>query len=213
MLTYENLTLENLSKAIRIQAAIFPHENDEDILRCSCTRDGKEIQGLFNYSEFWLVKNGENYIGLTGLYAYSKYPKDAWLNWFGILPEYRCHGFGHQVLRWTMDQAKEKGYEQLHLYTEIGDNDDAISFYRHLKFPEERYTAEKNVKNLIIFNTSTAPEKQTILWNNKNLFLYEQILNYDNNPWRFIKKTPFSFIGLFFKRPTVFFKTLKRLLT
>lgn len=213
MITYTPLTIENLDEAIRLQALIFPHEKDADFLRSSCLNDQKEIQNLFNFSELWLIKQKDIPVGLTGLHSYTKYPQDVWMNWFGILPEYRGKGIGRQALEWTIAQAKKKGFPHVYLYSEIGDNDVAIAFYRYLNFFEEPYTAEKEIKNMLIFRTSTvATALPPPLWNNKNLYLYEQTLEFNRLSWNFIKKTPTAFIRLMLTRPFALAGMIKRCL-
>lgn len=211
MLKYEKLTKENLQIGLEIQAKIFPHECDNDLLTKSVEENGELIQDLMTYSAFWLVKLRGNYIGITGLYAYEKYPHDVWMNWFGVVREFRRHGLGRKILKWTIKKAKSLKYKYFRLYTEIGDNDDAIAFYRHQGFKEEFYLAEKEIDNFLIFSKALHLHKRKVKkWNNRPLYLYEQLLNYSVTPFDIIKETPRSFLYILFCRPRTFWRILRK---
>lgn len=103
---------------------------------------------------------------------------DAWLGWFGILPEFRKKGYGSIVFDETVSLAKQKGYKSFRLYSEEYFTD-AHRLYRSKGMISEIYNNiddkdpyEPDVTTLI-FSMSLTDEKIE-LWNNKILGLKEQ---------------------------------------
>ena len=85
MLSFQIVDEKNVNSAIEIQNLLFPKENGEvDLKEASIGRLHKH-QFLQKY---WLVNYENAYIGIVGLYAYTDYPKDAWLGWFGIIKKF-----------------------------------------------------------------------------------------------------------------------------
>jgi len=174
----EEITKENLDEAIQVQHAIFPKEDGSFNLLASTD---KELMKKFyvgrsrEYLTFWLCKNEDGkVVGITGIYAYEIYPEDAWCGWYGILPEFQGQGYGKKLLLWTMDKAKELGYKNFRLYTDLIDNATAVSLYRKLGMIEETYTVEDmSPEKITIFSKSLISNESTIL-GDKILHLREQ---------------------------------------
>jgi predicted acetyltransferase len=153
----EKVGLSNLELAIKIQKTIFPKENGSLNLKASVDKSLVENVYGRNFSksvDFWICKNEKNnHIGITGTYSYLDYPEDAWCGWYGILPENRERGYGKKLLLWTMEKAKEMGFENFRLYTDLVDNSNAVELYRKLGMVEESYTAEDmGNEKIIIFS-------------------------------------------------------------
>lgn len=153
----EKVVMDNLKLAIKIQKDIFPNENGSLNLKASVDKSLVENVYEKNFSksvDFWICKNEKNdCIGITGTYCYLDYPEDAWCGWYGILPENRGQGYGKKLLLWTMEKAKEMGFKNFRLYTDLVDNSNAVELYRKLGMIEEPYTVEDmGNEKIIIFS-------------------------------------------------------------
>ena len=168
---FEVLSKANLDIAINIQHDIFPLENGSEDLKETVNKSIPCHQSLQNY---WLAKVNNKYVGICGLYAYKAYPKDAWLGWFGVVENERRKGYGTKILEFSMQQARQLGFETLRLYTDEEDNANAIKLYNKFGMIDEIYDNAVDVhfkisRTLIL--SKNLISKPTTLWNNKNLFL------------------------------------------
>ena len=167
----ELLNDKNIDIAIKIQRDIFPLENGSEDLKEALANTCPPHQFLQKY---WLAKDNDKYVGICGLYAYNFAPKDAWLGWFGVIPNERRKGFGAQILSDTMQIATIWGFDTLRLYTDEKEYHMAIQLYEKIGMIREIYDNPEDVHfkigNTLIFSKSLINEKTT-LWNNKNLFL------------------------------------------
>lgn len=174
----EKVSNENLDLAIEVQKTIFPNENGALNLKASA--DKRFIEDVYgkNYRksvDFWICKNKDGEpIGITGIYSYVEYPNDAWCGWFGIMPNMQGKGYGRKLFSWTMEKAKEMGFENFRLYTDLEDNNVAAELYRKVGMIEEPYTAEDmGDEKIVIFSKSLVSEIDE-KFGNKNLFLLKQ---------------------------------------
>lgn len=169
----KKITSDNLSIASKVQNELFPGE-DGTINYIECI----EKNPYRKEQDFYIAYDGDVPIGVTGIYSYHEYPLDAWLGWFGILPEFRKKGYGSIVFDETVSLAKQKGYKSFRLYSEEYFTD-AHRLYRSKGMISEIYDNiddkdpyEPDVTTLI-FSMSLTDEKIE-LWNNKILGLKEQ---------------------------------------
>jgi len=171
-LKYEKVTKKNIKQAIKIQNRIFPLEDGVDDLNESI----KNSDRYFDFLEYYLVHDGEYYVGITGVYSHKEYPEDAWVGWYGILPAFRRRGYGTEVMYFTKEKAKQKGFKHLRLYADDKSNYISIQLFEKLDMVKEYYTKEQGkyyqVGNMLIYSWSLTNEKVE-LWNNKLLFLEE----------------------------------------
>lgn len=171
-LHYEKVTKKNLKKAIKIQNRIFPLEDGIDDLNEAVGNKDK----YFEYLEYYLIHNGEYYVGITGLYSHKEYPDDAWIGWFGILPVFRRKGYATEALRFTNERAKKKGFKALRVYTDDEYNFASLGLFEKLGMIKESYTSEKDkyyrIGNMLIYSISLTDEKVKP-WHNKLLYLEE----------------------------------------
>lgn len=182
MLKYTKVTKDNIAGAIDIQQKIFHEHMPLELLESI----NNEKLGLYPWSEFYLVSKDDIYIGLTGLYGYDQYPDDVFMDWYGVLPQFRRHGYGKEILFETIKMAKEKKFRTFRLYTEVGDNDAAIALYRKIKMHEEPYTLEIGVKNMVMFSyplTDMPLEK----WKNRYIGIWSAYMLYADNLWDLVK--------------------------
>jgi len=171
ILFFEEVNNTNLDIAIKIQKEIFPLENGSDDLKTSITNNIPNYQFLQKY---YLAKNENRVIGISGLYAYKAYPQDAWLRWFGVIDSERGKGYATQILKQSIQKAKEMGFETLRLYTDEEDNANAVKLYKKFGMVSEFYDNPDDkhfeIGKTLIFSISLNDKKVTP-WNNKNLYL------------------------------------------
>ena len=170
MLKQVKIKKENISQALQIQAILFP-EYDATINYL------ESIDGTTK-NEYFLLSDGQSYIGISGIYDYQVHQESAWLGWFGILPVYRRRHYGSEALKKFESLAKKRGYRFARLYTDQENNDIAISFYESNGYSKELYCnptdlASKQYK-ILIFSKALF-EIEVPKWNNKNIDLTSQI--------------------------------------
>ncbi len=202
MLKFISVTQENLKLAQDVQKKVFPKEYQNDTLENSLNSTPEYL------SQFWLVKKGKKFIGLTGIYFYPQYPKDAWLNWFGVVPEFRRKGYGRKIFNRTFAYARRLGFDNFRLYTDAKDNENTLRFYRSLKMKEEKYLpAQDDFTDILIFSKSCHPFKKKVkVWGNKYLYIQEQLLLSQNDMLSYIKvKTSLSLL-IFLKHPSILWR-------
>lgn len=165
----------NYEEAIKIQNEIFPHEDGTINILASLDRElfmkKTEIFYEDDNVKYYLAYINNESIGITGIYHYQK--DEAWLAWFGILPQYRHKGYGKKLLEETIKIAKEQGYRTFRLYTDKIENAKAVKLYEKLGFIGEKYSVEKLSYDCWIYSKSLY-DNNVKLWNNKNLNLLYQ---------------------------------------
>lgn len=185
-LTFEKVTKKNIKQAIIIQNRIFPLEDGRDDLNESINNSEK----YFDFLEYYLIHNGEYYIGITGIYSHKEYPKDAWIGWFGILPPFRRQGYGTQAMYFAKERAKKKGFKSLRLYTDDQCNFVSIRLFEKLGMTKEYYTKENGlyylVGNMLIY--SWALDSNNLqLWDNKILYLQDHEMKNNKLELKFVE--------------------------
>ena len=171
-ITFKKINKDNLELACKIQNEIFPLEDARNNFL-----EQIEKNPYRKYMYYCIVYLDSLSIGVTGLYVYHEYPKDAWLGWFGILEKYRNKGYGGKVLDKTIKLARDKGYENFRLYTDEFAYD-AHKLYESRNMIKELYDNKDDKDNYIdakifIYSLSLNNNKIT-KWNNKILGLKEQ---------------------------------------
>lgn len=165
----------NYKVAIKIQNEIFPHENGTLNILASLDRNLfiKETGILYDNDSvrYYIAYINNEQIGITGIYHYQE--DEAWLAWFGILPQYRNKGYGKKLLEETIKIAKEQKYNTFRLYTDRIENAKAIKLYEKLGFVGEKYSCEKLSYDCWIYSKSLY-DNNVKLWDNKNLNLSYQ---------------------------------------
>ena len=175
---YVEVNEDNAKNAIRIQQSIFPLENGKQDILESLEPKKKN----FDFLKYYLIKYGEKYIGITGIYSYPQYPKDAWMAWFGILPLYRRNGIGSNTILFLKKLASKLKFETLRVYTDSNSNHYACKLYDKFFEQKEIYSNERGkyyqVGDTLIYSTSLTKNPVT-LWNDKCIFLesHEQTNN------------------------------------
>lgn len=138
---------------------------------------------LINYADDnlnWLVYDGDKLIGITGIFVYDETEagfdnnESIWLDWVGVLEEYRHQGYGKAILDWTINYCQNLGrYQFLRLDMICDLQSPAFKIYQKLMDIGEEYTIEDTEArkyNIWIFTKclQNVPLKK---WHNRNLDL------------------------------------------
>lgn len=176
MLEAKVVTKNNFKQAIATQNTIFANSGNYDngaidILKGLSDKLDKE----YNMIEHYLWEDQHQIVGISGLYAYHNNPNnEAWLSWFGVMPNARKNGYGEKILNATKELAKQKGFTTLRLYTSGKLYANACKLYEKVGFTGEKYTKELplNVfgykEKIYSISLTSQPVKP---WNNQHLHI------------------------------------------
>ena len=168
-LTYKWANNSRIEDVKEIQRKIFPNED----FTKACFSDAV----LFPYLRckiYFLVYDNNELIGITGMYEYNDYSDEAWLGWFGVVPEHRNKGYGRQILLDGIESLRKLKYKYLRLYTDINDNFEACKLYHDLGFKHECYYKENDtVGCLDLFSLQLNGDTTYKDWCNRDLHINE----------------------------------------
>ena len=165
ILKYIKVNNENFEIAYNIQKQIWTDEPDYNNFQ-------NKVKSIKEDNISWIVFYDKYPIGITGVFTEIFDSETIWLDWFGILPEYRNKGFGKKVLSDTINYCKKLGqYEYLRLDTTYWEGRPAIYLYDRVMTFKEKYTAEdiEVSNNWWIYTYSLKGNNE--FWNNKFLGL------------------------------------------
>lgn len=180
-LIYDKMdTPEKFMLALQVQHELFPDEDQAD-------KDYREKMEYLDCDDFvsWLVYDDDKLIGLTGVFAFDDDEagyddgKSIWMDWFGVLKEYRRRGYGREILNWTIEYCRKLGrFKFFRLDTEFWEGRPALKLYDDVMDCRETYTAEDpegGSYNWLIYSKCLGDDELE-LWNNHNLDL---VKNYE----------------------------------
>ncbi len=124
----ESLSQDNLADTIKLVRKVFTLEASlpnppEKALRVSLDFDrNKELLkelGIRKLAYYVALNEATKHVmGVIGQYEEYRDPPDTvWVGWFCVDPEFRGQHLGESLLTWNMQNAKEKGYKTMKLYT------------------------------------------------------------------------------------------------
>ncbi len=167
MLKYKEVTLANLKWATAIQMQIFPTESAYLFYKHIIERNHP-------CEKSYVVFDDNKIIGVTGFYCNENLEEthSLWLNWYGILEEYRRQGYGKQVLLDTFAKARElaKCYpiKYFRLYTTTDENKISNILYDEIMNIKETYNNENdsNYNNACLIYSKSLFDEPVTYWNN-----------------------------------------------
>lgn len=166
-LKYEIVTINNYEMAFNIQKELWPDEPDLNHFLDKANNYKKDNVSFIVYLD-------NTPIGITGIYIEDIDFESLWLDWYGILPEYREKGIGKKVLLDTIDYCKLlSNYEYLRLDTTYWDGRPAINLYDSVMTYKEKYTIEDKEKSHSWWIYTYSLKGKNKLWNNRYLGLSE----------------------------------------
>lgn len=188
---YELIDTNNLILATRVQYKIFPNE-----IAYACYKES--IEDNHRHFKYYLVYKENVIIGITGLYANNNFEDNSiWLGWYGVIDEYRLHGFGKQILFDTFNMAKEWAEKEprikyLRLYTSSRDNKIAQILYKKYMDICEEYNNPNDINfdnTCLVYTKVIRKGDNNKMWNNRflNLKNGDELIN--NGLHEFIRLT------------------------
>jgi len=162
---------KNIKLAAKIQYNIFRDSNSVGYADYLEEVNNNNIVGN-DWCKDFIIYHKNIPVGVIGLFKYGKYPENIWLNWFGVLPEYRVKGYGTAALFKIIKLARMYNANNFRLFTYALWYKDAQNIYRKTMQLEEDYTNENDIEYLKkqgeckIFSISLV-DKVAKAWNNK----------------------------------------------
>lgn len=169
-INYVEINPSNFEVAYQIQKTIFPDEADYDNFN-------KKKNHPFLYDTCFLIYLDEVAIGITGTYVEEFDSESIWLDWFGILPEYRGNRYGEIVLLDTIHYCQEfKKFKYFRLDTTYWEGRPAVRLYDKVMGLKEKYTiedTETQKHNYLIYSYDLIGTGYIKPWNNRFVGLVE----------------------------------------
>ncbi len=149
------LDSSNLDSTIALLLQVFPYDVEQPdfpTIELPSSLNSQDHQAYFQkqhlkmLTNFVLLSDENRLIGTTGLYAYQNEPAEVgWLGWFCIDPGWRGQGLGKYLLSWTIEKARQAGFQKLRLYTSDHQNEVAAQhLYERLGFITNRIEPHLN---------------------------------------------------------------------
>ena len=175
------ISLELLSQSNLKEVALMQYNLFKDYW-CGYTDFIRELQGRKNdLPVTYLIKYQGKSVGIVGLYQLDMYPDVIWLNWLGVLPQYRRLGIGTHALFKIIEIAKQYKRNEFRLVTYKVWNNTAQHIYHKIMQRSEYYTNcddwQKGIKEgkAMIFSSSLI-DKKISKWKNKYIDLNSDII-------------------------------------
>lgn len=207
---YEEVNKKNINKIKEIQHAVFPESSFKEGFDALLERG----PGIFGHilDKYYLVYADDVPAGTCGFYIPLgvEEHKSIWLNWFGILPQFRGTGLGRKILTDCIEMAKDYmkppyNVKYFRLYTSEMFNYSAQPLYTSIMslkeyychkemfdkevlarvshfFPDQTEETYKKLmgKAITIYSKSLDPKEILIPWNNYFMDLH-RIVKYEKN--------------------------------
>ena len=116
ILTLERITSKNLAKAIAAAWQIFPYETHAQGFWPEIAYK-MAIEQRSSRFAYYLARDNEKIVGITGHDPAEDGQAEMWLGWFGVLPAERRKGYGSKILLATCEIISGFGISSLYLYS------------------------------------------------------------------------------------------------
>lgn len=162
MLKYVKLSKSNYNEILKIKHKLFPESiSDEDYIKYF----NNDIK-----SNYYLILYNNKPCATIGWYDFDNSNNNAFVGWFGVLPEYQGKGIGNEILNFIIQEVKSLQYNYLRVYTDKVENFISTKLYDKLFDVREEYTYPDkigNTNNFLVY-TKFLNDKYE-LWNNTPL--------------------------------------------
>ncbi len=170
------ITMKNVLEATNAQMEIFGAKDCAYLCYIQHIQNGDPA--------YYIVKDNDEIIGISGIYVEPFEPQTAWLGWYGVRELHRKKGYGAKILEKTIEIAKELGFKHFRLYTDVV-NPNAHRLYDRVMDYSEEYT-EPNFK-VLIYSKSLC-EEHTPKLNNRFINLASKDKEQDNGYDLYLKE-------------------------
>ena len=116
ILTLERITSKNLGKAIAAAWQIFPYETHAEGFWPEVAYKMAIEQRNPRFA-YYLARDTEKIVGITGHDPAEDGQPEMWLGWFGVLPMERRKGYGSKILLATCEIIGGFGISSLYIYS------------------------------------------------------------------------------------------------
>ena len=157
LLNFIKLTKNNYEDVLFIKHKLFPESNSDD--------DYVKYFNQLVKSNYYLVKINKTIVATIGWYDFDNQNKEAFVGWFGVLPEFQKQGIGKESLNFIINEVKLLNYDYLRVYTDKKVNYESTLLYDKVFDLKENYTY---------------PDK---LGKTNNFVVYSKFLKDYKNPW------------------------------
>lgn len=123
------ITMQNVLEATDVQMEIFGAKDCAYLCYIQHIQNGDPA--------YYIVKDKDEVIGISGIYVEPFEPQTAWLGWYGVRKEHRKKGYGTKILEKTIEIAKELGYKHFRLYTDVVNPNAHRLYDRVMDYSEE----------------------------------------------------------------------------
>jgi len=151
------LTAEFADQAMLLTQQVFKDDDQESIKRCfeEATRPGSHTDFMEAHEcsdiRYWVAIENGVVTGVTGFYNEIPTPEAIWVGWFCVHPDHRKQGLGTDLLRFTIQRAKDEGYECLKLFTsDLDDERAAHHLYERFGFVETHRESRENYEAIFL---------------------------------------------------------------
>ena len=116
ILTLERITSANLAEAIAAAWQIFPYEGHAEGFRPEVAYK-MAIKRQNPRFAYYLARDTEKIVGITGYDPAEAGQTEMWLGWFGVLPTERRKGYGSKILLATCEMIRRFGISSVYIYS------------------------------------------------------------------------------------------------
>ena len=162
MLEYKKLDKSNYQQVLMIKHMLFPESNsDEDYTKYF----NNEVK-----SNYYLILKDNIPCATIGWYDFDNTGKNAFVGWFGVLPQFQKQGIGKEALNFIMQEVKYLKFNYLRVYTDKVENFASTKLYDKTFDVREDYSYPDKLgktNNFVVYTKFLTHEHG--LWNNTPL--------------------------------------------
>jgi GNAT superfamily N-acetyltransferase len=154
-ISIEKLNENTLQEAENLKDKVFERSESSEAFTLRASLNPKKYQKIYkdnfiDWMEYYVAKINNKVVGIIGLYTENDEDnKTCWLGWFAVEPKFRGFKIGKKLLNFAIDEAKEREFETLKVYTyELKNYLTAIDLYKKEGF--EIIESDKKTKLIVL---------------------------------------------------------------